>query len=64
MTPCPEDVDAARAWHIFVKGDAMSGSPVSLHGQALLSSARHWPAVDAFVGECACGSTLMFARKD
>lgn len=64
MTNCPEDTHEATIWHHRVKEDVATGSPQTECGKALLKSARHWPAANALLGECLCGSTLLFTLRN
>lgn len=57
---CPDDSEAARLHHLEVKADAATGAPTTAHGKRLLSSSRPWPSEHCRIGECLCGSSLMF----
>lgn len=57
---CPDDSDEAAAHHRRVKADAATGAPVTDHGRRLLETSRPWPEEGCRIGECLCGSSLMF----
>lgn len=61
---CPDDSEAARLHHSRVRADAATGAPVTAHGQRLLETARPWPEEQCQIGECLCGSSLMFGFVD
>lgn len=60
---CPADAEAARAWHVAVKGDAQRPTPLTPHGRELARTLRPWPGLGR-VGECLCGSSLLIADEE
>lgn len=58
---CDQDPTTNSILHAAAKRDAASGAPSTPQGVSLLQTARPWPALGGFVGECACGSSLCFS---
>jgi hypothetical protein len=57
---CNPDPTTNSILHAAAKRDAAGGAPITAEGKSLLATARPWPAVGAHVGECTCGSSLIF----
>lgn len=64
IAACPSTCLEARAFHDLVRADAESSNPETPHGRALRASAREWRDAGAMIGECLCGSSLMFGCLD
>lgn len=65
---CPEDVDAAREVHERAKVEAFCALEGAIpattpQGLALVASARPWPEIGGYVGECACGTSLVVGSQ-
>lgn len=58
---CSRDPAVAHEQHRIAKLDASTGEPTTPRGRALLASSRPWPGMPARIGECLCGSSLMFS---
>lgn len=60
---CPTTNDVEPQWHQLVRRDAELEQPITPYGRALRASSRPWPGVGQ-VGECLCGSSLVFHAPD
>lgn len=56
---CPSTPADSYRWHQLVRRDAELDHPLTPHGRALRSSSRTWPGLGQ-IGECLCGSSLLF----